>query len=205
MMTATNQPKLLKQRQTHTRWFALLLIPLIIFSIGMLKEDDWQEEVMDWVGFFLTVICVLGRSYCTLFIGGIKNKTVVRQGPFSIVRNPLYVFSFIGLVGIGLQTTRFTLFLLFIIAFIAYYYHVVRKEEAFLLDRFGEDFQRYMQEVPRWFPKWSLWNEPEETVTRPGFVRQTMLDAMAFFIPWPCFELLSHAHEHGWLPTLILP
>lgn len=201
----SERPKLQKKRQMHSRWFALLVIPLIFFSAGLLKEGSWGEEVVDWVGFTCLLVCVLGRTYSSLFIGGIKNKTVVRSGPFSIVRNPLYVFSFFGVVGIGLQSGRISLLLLLIAAFISYYRVVVRKEEAYLTHKFGEDYLRYMQEVPRWIPKFSLWSEPEEVTARPNFVRQTMMDALIFFVPWLCFEFIGLAQEAGYIPAIILP
>ena len=203
-MTATAAPvTLLKARQRHSRWFALMVIPLIVFSIGHLQDDGWQEETMEWVGFFLTVACVLGRTYCSAFIGGIKNERVVREGPFSMVRNPLYVFSFLGVVGIGLQSDKIVILGLLVISFIIYYRPVVRREEGYLLQKFGQPYAQYMAEVPRWFPKFSLWNEPAEIVVRPYFIRHTMLDAVVFFIPWPCFELLSLLQEHGYIPHFI--
>ncbi len=149
---------------------------------------------------------MFGRSYCSAFIGGIKNEKVVRAGPFSVVRNPLYVFSFIGIVGIGLQSGRFSILLILVAAFIMYYKHVVQREEAFLYNKFGEDYRVYTQEVPRWWPNWSLWNEPAEIVVRPYFIRHTMMDAAVFFIAWPCFELLALLHENGTIPfSFMLP
>ena len=204
-MTATTAaPTLLKKRQHHTRLFALLLAPLIFFTVGRFEQNGWQDDLMEWSGFLLVCICVLGRSYCTVFIGGIKNETVVRQGPFSIVRNPLYVFSFIGLMGIGLQSGRFSILLLLVAAFVIYYRFVVEREEAYLQNKFGEAYSVYKSEVPRWFPKFSLWNEPAEVVVRPAFVRNTMRDGLTFFLAWPCLELLETLQTHHIIPTITL-
>ena len=202
--TAAPQPKLLKARMRHTRFFVFLLVPIILFGFGLHKEDSLTHEVMEWTGYFLVIVCVLGRGYCSAFIGGIKNEVVMRDGPFSIVRNPLYVFSFLGVVGIGLQSGMFTLLGLLVLAFLLYYPAVVKKEEAFLLHKFGEPYRHYTQEVPRWIPKFSLWREPKEMTTRPGFIRQTLLDASLFFIAMPCFELLEALREMGYLPTFFM-
>jgi protein-S-isoprenylcysteine O-methyltransferase Ste14 len=196
-------PGLLKKRQRHSRWFVLLFAPLLVFTIGMAQEDGWQDETMEWTGYFLIILCVLGRSYASVFIGGIKNETVVRQGPFSIVRNPLYVFSFIGTVGVGLQSGRLSIALLLALVFMLYYRFVVAREEAFLLNKFGEPYQNYLREVPRWIPNFSLWSEPAEVVVRPQFVRGTMRDACVFFLAWPLLEVLEKAQH--FLPTLSLP
>lgn len=204
MMAATSPaPSLLKKRQRHSRVFALALIPFAIFCSGMLSPEGFWHETMDWFGLACIVICVLGRTYCSAFIGGIKNERVVREGPFSVVRNPLYVFSFIGVVGIGLQSGMFTLLALLVGTFVFYYPQVVAKEEAYLLHKFGEPYQKYLEEVPRWWPRFFLWNEPAEIVVRPYFIRHTIMDATVFFLPMACFELLEVLHKSGYVPMLL--
>lgn len=205
MASVTGQPKLQKQRRMHSWWFVLVLVPLVLFSMSFMQEGTWEEELMEAVGFCFIVICVMGRSYCSLFIGGIKNKTVVRQGPFSVVRNPLYVFSFLGIIGIGIQSMRLSILALLVMAFVMYYRVTVRKEEAFLTHKFGEDYERYLKEVPRWIPRFKLWQEPEEVMVRPHFVRQTMLDALIFFLPALGFEFIAMAQASGLIPAVTLP
>ena len=205
MQETTATPRLLKSRMRHTRLFALLLIPILVFSLGMIDDESPIHELMEWTGYFLIILCVFGRAYCSAFIGGIKNETVMRDGPFSIVRNPLYVFSFLGVVGIGLQSGMISVLVLMIVIFMLYYPVVVAKEEAFLLHRFGDQYRGYMTEVPRWWPKWSLWREPEEMTTRPFFIRHTMMDAIPFFLALPIFELLEALHAQGWFSYLVLP
>jgi hypothetical protein len=148
----------------------------------------------------------MGRAYCSTFIGGRKNDVVVRQGPFSVVRNPLYVFSFLAVVGIALQSGMYTMLFLLAGAFILYYPLVVEKEEAFLLNKFGEPYEIYMREVPRWIPNPNLWREPEQFDARPRFIRRTLMDASIFFLPLPCFAIIERLHASGILPLwLTLP
>lgn len=198
------RPKLLKSRMRHTRWFMFLMLPVLLFTIGYYQQHAWQDQLMEWTGFFLVCICVLGRSYCSMFIGGLKNEQVVRQGPFSIVRNPLYVFSFIGVIGIGLQSGRFSIMLFLVLVFMVYYRFVVAREEAFLTDRFGDAYRKYVNEVPRWFPKLSLWSEPAEVVVRPVFIRNTMRDGLLFFLAWPILETLETMQNMHLIPTITL-
>src|SRR5690606_6629648 len=120
-----------------------------------------------------------------------------------VVRNPLYVFSFLGLAGIGLQSGSVTVLFLLVTAFVLYYREVVSREEAFLEDKFGAAYRSYKEQVPRWWPKLSLWTEPSEIVTRPYFIRHTMLDAVVFFLPLPLMELLEILHQNEIIPTLM--
>ncbi len=204
--SVTANPKLLKSRMRHTRFFIFALIPIIIFSIGVMSADSFSEELMDWTGYVLVIICVLGRAYCSAFIGGRKNDTVVDIGPFSVVRNPLYVFSFIGITGIALQSTMLTLLGFVLVTFFVYYPRVVAREEAFLLHKFGKPYSDYVARVPRWIPNFSLWKEPEEITLHPRFLRETMMDAALFFVAFPIFELIEELREVGMIPHyFILP
>jgi protein-S-isoprenylcysteine O-methyltransferase Ste14 len=199
-------PKLMKSRMRATRVFMLALLPALVFGMGTFGDESMPHEIMDWSGYALVILCVLGRAYCSAFIGGQKNDTVVDIGPFSVVRNPLYVFSFIGIAGIGLQSGMVTVFAFLIAVFVLYYPRVVAREEAFLAHKFGDAYRDYTQRVPRWIPNFSLWKEPSEVTMRPRFVRETMLDASLFFLALPAFELLEALHESGMVPHyLMLP
>lgn len=208
MSAATNiqpktAPKLLKKRQKHSRWFVAAVVFALLFIEAPLQRGPLFYALVNPLGVILIALCIVGRSYCSAFIGGVKNDVLMREGPFSVVRNPLYVFSFIGLAGIGLLSGMLTLTAGFLLAFIVYYQFVVAREEAFLLKKFGDGYQAYLREVPRWWPKWSLWHEPEQITVRPKFLRQTMADALIFLLPLPCFALLHILHAQGLLPVLL--
>lgn len=196
-------PKLLKERQYHSRIFAVVLVLLLLVSRSAWDKGDFFRESMLWVGYFLVILGSFGRVYCSAFIGGRKNDEVVRAGVFSIVRNPLYVFSFIATVGAGLQSGMLLITAILIIAFVMYYPLVVAKEEAFLENKFGENYAKYKQEVPRWIPNFKLWNEPEQMDCKPKFIRKTILDATIFFLPMPCFAIISALQNSGILPVFL--
>lgn len=201
-MTEKNNPKLLKARQRHSRLFAALLVVFLMFSRPMLVDGSVIRDMFFWLGYVLVLVGAFGRVYCSAYIGGRKNDEVVRHGVFSIVRNPLYVFSFIATVGIGMQSGMLTVLLVLVAAFAMYYPLVVAKEEAFLLHKFGDSYEKYTKEVPRWLPNLKLWNEPEHVDAKPKFIRNTILDALVFFLPFPCFSLIAKLHLLGIIPVL---
>lgn len=202
----SNSPKLLKARQFHSRVFAVLLVGVILVITPRIPVDSMCRQLMLLAGYILVIVGSFGRAYCSAYIGGRKNDVVVRQGPFSIVRNPLYVFSFLATLGIALQSGMWTLVLVLVGTYLVYYPFVVKKEEAFLANKFGEDYQRYLQEVPRWVPNFKLWNEPEQVDAKPKFIRRTLMDAAVFFLPLPCFVVIQALQSAQILPVwLILP
>jgi protein-S-isoprenylcysteine O-methyltransferase Ste14 len=195
-------PKLLKSRMRNTKIYVFCVVLVIIFSSNSIASESPLHEIFDFTGYFLVALCALGRLYCSGFIGGLKNERVIRSGPYSVVRNPLYVFSFLGVVGIGLQSGLITAFVLLVGGFLFYYPSVVKREEEFLAHKFGEDYVNYCHEVPRWIPNFRLWNEPEEIALRPKFLRRTFFDSMVFFLPLPAFEALEHLHAAGYISFL---
>lgn len=196
-------PRLLKARMRHTRLFIAALVMLQLISESRWGEGHPLHEILEWAGHVLVIAGTFGRVYCSLYIGGRKNDEVVCEGPYSIVRNPLYVCSFVAVIGIGLQSTSLLFTAILLMTFVLYYPSVIAREEAFLLHRFDEPYRQYMQRVPRWIPKLSLWHAPLEVPVKPRFVLRTLMDAAVFFLPYPCFELISALHLQGILPVWI--
>ena len=59
--------------------------------------------MIEWFGIFAIILCIFGRTWTSLYIGGRKNRALLTKGPYSVVRNPLYVFSILGAAGAGAQ------------------------------------------------------------------------------------------------------
>ncbi len=78
---------------------------------------------------------------------------LVTEGPYSLIRNPLYAGNFLIALGFSLLANAAVIVPLVIIYFAIEYYPIVRREEYFLLEKFGEPYSRYLREVPRFFPK----------------------------------------------------
>ena len=82
----------------------------------------------------------------------IKYEGVTRSGIYGYLRNPLYTGSF--LLGLGAcfmgRDLFFTLF--FLIAFPAIYLQIIKREEKYLHERYGKEYELYTQEVPRFWP-----------------------------------------------------
>jgi hypothetical protein len=146
---------------------------------------------------------VLGRAWCSAYIGGRKKYELIALGPYSVVRNPLYVFSFIGVAGIGFASGTVTFLVVLTALFAAYYRVVVAREEAFLASGFGEKFASYRARVPRWIPDFSLWQDAEEIAVKPRFLLITLRDSAIFLLAFPLLELVEYAHGAGLLPVLL--
>ncbi|WP_186400463.1 isoprenylcysteine carboxylmethyltransferase family protein [Stappia sp. P2PMeth1] len=159
-------------------------------------------SLIEFLGFFLVFAAVLGRLWCTLYIGGRKDLDLCQSGPYSLTRNPLYFFSFLGLVGVCLAAQNIVLMIISAIAFLVYYRPVIRNEEKRLLSLFGPDYMLYMARVPRFFPRLDL-PESEDTVVvhSRAFVR-SLTEVMWFLVAIVGIEVLEELRQaaviSGW-------
>ena len=153
----------------------------------------WLADACEIAGLLLLACAAFGRIWCLIFIAGRKNDSIVTDGPYSTVRNPLYVFSFLGAVGFGLTVENPLLALLLAVIFGAYYALVVRKEERYLTSSFGAAYQEYAKRTPRWFPRFRLYHERATVPVFTAKIRAGILDAMWFiwaFLLWELIESL---------------
>lgn len=157
---------------------------------------------MEFVGYVLVIFCVFGRIFSSVFIGGYKNCRLITQGPFSVVRNPLYCSTLLGVLGLSLCSGHVSIVVLLFAAFIATYHFLIRREEEFLLDEFGEVYRDYMARTPRLIPNFSLYKSSEEIVTKPRFVANACIDSFWWFTAFPAFELIDYLHEIKAVPTI---
>jgi protein-S-isoprenylcysteine O-methyltransferase Ste14 len=76
---------------------------------------------------------------------------VIRKSVFNIVRHPIYlseILLYLGLLMLSVSLAAAVVWL----AAIGFLHYISRHEEKLLLDRFGDAYRQYMQEVPMWFP-----------------------------------------------------
>lgn len=164
------------------------------------------HEAIEEAGLVLILVCVLGRAWATLYIGGRKKRELVREGPYSITRNPLYLFSFIGVIGIGAGAGSIAMALVLPAISYVVFRWVVAHEEAFLAARYGADYARYMREVPRFMPDFRLWHDVKKITVTPKVVVRTTLEACLFFLAYPAFELVEWLQSAGIFATpIVLP
>ncbi|MHB1846378.1 MAG: methyltransferase family protein [Deltaproteobacteria bacterium] len=85
-----------------------------------------------------------------------------RAGAYRFTRNPLYLGNFLLCAGLLCQLHRLAPLALGLTFFFAEYHFIILAEEAFLRGRFGEQFERFVARVPRFWPRWT----PAETESR---------------------------------------
>jgi protein-S-isoprenylcysteine O-methyltransferase Ste14 len=179
-------------------------IVLLVFGESYWPGSGTTHEAIESAGVLLIVVCIAGRTWSSIYIAGRKVQTLVMDGPYSIARNPLYVFSIIGAAGAGAQLGSIVLAVA--AGFIAWlvFYFVARKEEIALTAKFDLPYRQYCATVPRFLPRWSLWRDVEKIEVRPSMIVRTFVDASVFLLSIPISEGFEYLHDAGLLPVLAM-
>jgi len=196
----TSQPVNQKTRVRILQAGGLALAAILLFAHPALSGDG--HEAVEIVATALVLVCILGRMWSILFIGSRKNTELVTTGPYSMSRNPLYVFSVVGAVGVGLFVGSLTLALVLGLAAYIVLSITARKEAVHLEALFGDRYREYAQRTPLFWPRPSLYQEDREVTFSPGALRSTFLDGLIFVAVFPAIELIEHLQEAGRLPIL---
>lgn len=135
--------------------FVYLINPLWM-SWSKIGLPEWAR----WLGIGIGVLCSLGIYWLFSSIGnGItptsatrREHTLVINGIYRWVRHPLYTIGSSLFVSFGMMADNWFIAALGILAFIAM---AVRtpKEEANLIEKFGDEYREYMKHTGRFLPK----------------------------------------------------
>jgi protein-S-isoprenylcysteine O-methyltransferase Ste14 len=117
---------------------------------------DWVR----WLGVLIGVLCIFGVYWLFSSIGsGItptsgtrKEHQLVTSGPYRWVRHPLYTVGSSMFISFGMMADNWFIAALGVLAFIAMAIRTP-KEEANLIEKFGDEYREYMKRTGRFLPR----------------------------------------------------
>lgn len=191
-----------KLRIALLRLLFLAILPVILW--GYSSWSVWPTEMLHSAGVLAILIAVLGRFWAILYIGGHKNIAVLQDGPYSLCRHPLYLYSIIGIIGFGLLLGSVELALLFCILGGLVLSATAKREERFLRGRLGAEYDAYSARVPMILPRFSTYHTRSEVSFSPLTLRRNAKDALVFLAALPVAHTINLIHHQGWLLGLAL-
>ena len=124
-------------------------------NILIIPLSDW----LHWLGMALAITSLtlqiwthvtLQKKWSAARESG-KNNSVITSGPYSWIRHPLYLALMLFFIGLSL-VSGFSLFLLLASLSLPIFYNAAKKEEAVLVQQFGDEYREYMKRTGRFFP-----------------------------------------------------
>jgi protein-S-isoprenylcysteine O-methyltransferase Ste14 len=191
-----------KSRTAAARKSAFLFAGLLLITDHSWSKTGFLYILLTTLGLILVGVGAMGRVWASMYISGYKDKDLVTEGAYSIVRNPLYAFSFIGAVGVGCATGSLLWIGLLILGFFIYYPLTTVDEEQRLAAKYGQKFTDYARRTPRFIPDFSLYHESETYAVDTRTYRYAFFDAVWFVWAYALIQMVEKLHDGGVLPTL---
>lgn len=188
-------------RIVASRWLGA--VGLLFFALG---ESAWERTPVEGLAFLVGVVLVgiatVGRLWCSVYISGYKDSALVTVGPYSITRNPLYLMSGLGFIGLALVTETVLLAVAVAVLFALLTPPVVAQEERFLAERFGNAYTAYAARTPRFWPRFGQYVTPDTWVVNPRVLQRRLVGSLWFVWGVGILELIEELHKLGILPAL---
>jgi len=139
----------------------LASLALYVVSPSWMK---WSElalpALIRWAGVLVGIVCLpflvwIHRTMGRFYLDRLELKDdheLITGGPFSRIRNPMYLVFSVFAFSMGLVTS-YALNLLFSIAIMASLNWMVGHEEEMMLERFGDEYRAYMERTGRFLPR----------------------------------------------------
>lgn len=111
-------------------------------------------DLWSMVGLLFVVVGTLVRSWAA----GVLNKNAIlsTSGPYAITRNPLYLGSFLMMIGFCTLIGAWHNYVAMLLLAVLLYWPKIKGEEVSLHRKFGQDWNDYARTTPRLLPR-RLW------------------------------------------------
>jgi len=133
-----------------------VLANLLAARLGI--SADLLARVLFAFAAVLLIAAALIRTWASAYLrsdvvyaADIQTRSLVADGPYRHVRNPLYFANLLMAIGMGAMASRIGFFVL-VLGMLLFCYRLIQREEAALRAVQCESYDRYRQAVPRFWP-----------------------------------------------------
>ena len=144
----------------------IALPPVILLSflvVGLALDAIWPAPVLPGTTQFLVgpLMIAAGVGLMAAAMGRfsaagtnvptpLPTTAIVTDGPYKLTRNPIYISMALGFAGLAVTIDSLWLAGLVIPFMAVIHFGVVRREECYLENKFGDAYGRYRASVRRW-------------------------------------------------------
>ena len=146
----------------------LLVLSVVVIPQWLYMLTPWLDfaamgfpDAVRWLGAVITALGVAAFAWTHATLAGNWSPVIesppegelITTGPYRWVRHPMYTSFFIYNAGMVLLTSNWLAGPLVFLAFVWMYFDRVGREEAMMLDTFGDKYARYAENTGRLFPR----------------------------------------------------
>ncbi|MHA1451028.1 MAG: methyltransferase family protein [Candidatus Hodarchaeales archaeon] len=140
-------------------WYTWILFGVAALGIPVIGIEDWGSlGLYTPVAFAIGMILIIGglllalwgiRTLSTRQTSGLTGN-FVKEGPYKFTRNPQYLGDSLAIAGLILVTNSVACLILGLLG-IAWFVLAPISEEPWLGKQFGEEYEQFCRDIPRFF------------------------------------------------------
>lgn len=122
------------------------------------RNQDLVARLLFILAAVLLIVAALLRTWASAYLRAgvvyaaeVKTESLVADGPYRQVRNPLYFANVVMVIAMGSMMSRIGFFAA-LVAMLVFCYRLILREEAELRADQGEQYENYRKAVPRLWP-----------------------------------------------------
>ncbi len=162
-------------RRAESAWLSALLAMLAILHFGTVFVYLGNPRLVDWCAFaiadpirwaaiWISCLAMAGELWAAIALGTsyspllrvAEERRVVSAGPYRWIRHPLYAFWLPLMAGWGVAAGNWFILATGTVLILVLMIVRVPREEAMMLEGFGESYRQYMARTGRFIPRaWS--------------------------------------------------
>jgi len=141
------------------RWFKLRFFVTYPFGLFVLFYCSPTAESFG-LGIWFIAAGLITRLWANGY--AIKTHKLTTSGPYSVVRNPLYLGTMLITVGFMIMLNTSYAGFIFVVIMAAVYYRTIRFEERALTEKYGKVYTDYKKNVPMIVPTFFRYKSQEK-------------------------------------------
>ena len=143
----------------------LIIIPFLFYCLLTPLNNSYY--ILFYAGLTVSLLGECIRIFTIAFVpAGTSGRNTKQQlatslnttGIYSTLRHPLYLGNFLMFLGPFIFTGHIYGVIIFILIFWIYYERIMFAEEAFLITRFGNEYERWSSKTPPFIPNISAYS-----------------------------------------------
>jgi protein-S-isoprenylcysteine O-methyltransferase Ste14 len=181
------------------------MLPIVLIPLATdttMRRHPLTDITVESAGYLLLLAGVGLRLWSTLHIGARKSRELIRHGPYSMCRNPLYLGTCAIITGAALLFTNPVMMLAILLLFVPATLLAIRMEEAHLEELFGEEYRDYRRQVPRLWPSLRHYAGLDRLEVPSRIIARAAIETSGILLVPLAEDVIQALHSQNWLPAL---